>query len=329
MSDVVSEHIMEDATYDEDDRYFDELIRNSAEDEANAMDASIAMDAMDAMEKVDAIDALAAKLKSDADKMPPPPPRLPEPDYDLGKNPFKLFGLQFVVGGGIEATVEYKSVESSMVEFVELDMTSESWILRSGVTPASIKSIWLLHSGEWKSRSCVVLRGIAAATLTPYIQAALQVKQPSLSTIVMNSYFPGLVRNSFTNPYFGAMGMESEAENWHIRNNEIKALTWKIDTDVAIKYTSELSKMYENCRTMHSVYARSSRFEHNLPYFKDVVPTDDNPFDLERCVLALYVYIVHIDAWSATLKGDKQILTNEVRILRKAVADCLDSAENR
>lgn len=262
------------------------------------------------------------KKEEEEELVGPPSPQRPV-DYDLGKDAFRSFGLQFVVSTGIEATVEYKSTESPMVEFVKLEIGNERAIVDAGVNPASIKSTWLMHTGDWPNRFVAVFKGAAAATLAPLVQAAQQVKTPSLSGLVLRAYFPHAVQNSFPSPYTGTLESEKTSDSWHRRHNEIQALTNALDVRVASKCTRDLAEMYENCRTMKPVFNRGSRYEHNVPYFKEMIPKDGEKFDLEKCLLALYVYDVHIDAWSATLKGDKAAVSHEVRILKSGLGELL------
>jgi uncharacterized protein YndB with AHSA1/START domain len=260
--------------------------------------------------------------RKEEELMGPPPPQRPA-YYDLGTDPFRSFGLQFVVSTGIEATVEYKSTESPMIESVKLEIVNERAIVDAGVNPASIKSTWLMHTSDWPSRSAVVFKGVVAATLAPLVKSAQQVKTPSLSGIVLREYFPSAVHNPFQSPYTGTLESEATNESWHRRHAEIHALKTALDVRVASKCTRDLAEMHENCRTMKPVFNRGARYEHNVPYFKNMIPTDGEKFDLEKCLLALYVYNVHIDAWSATLKGDKAVVVHEMRILKSGLGELL------
>lgn len=251
----------------------------------------------------------------DTELMPLPPPLAL--DYDLGPNAFDAFGFPYVVSRGIEANIEYKSPLSAMVLSVTMEITNESYLNEISPTLASeIRRIWFAHATDWPTRRRAVFKGACAAALAVFVQACLEVRFPGYGEQVLVTYIPEAVRNGFANPYNGSLDAEAHKENWRRRNNEITSLVVNLNIRVARKHWKELAQMYKNRRTQKSVFERGTTWEHNTDYINAACKKETESFDLERAVLTLYVYIVQIDAWSATLKGDKTNLTKSVTCLR-------------
>jgi hypothetical protein len=252
----------------------------------------------------------------------PPPPKAPIDD--IGDTAFDSFGFPFVVGLGIEATVEHKSTDSKMVLSVTLEITNEQEVNRESKSRTfDIKRAWFAHATDWPTRNRAVFKGACATSLAVIAQACHEVKYPGYAQTVLQAYFPSAVRNRFLNPYFGRLDAEKEKDSWHNRNNDIEALVTELNIRVARSCTTELSEMYENRRTQKQVFSRGNSWDQNVNYIANAFKTPDGAFSMEQALSTLYVYIVQIDAWSATLKGSKDRMRDAVSVLQGDFVDAV------
>ena len=288
-----------DGDDDDDDDDFIELMREQGERESKR--------------------ARTEKNDQDSERMPPPPPRTPNVDYsyDLGKDPFRSFGLDLVFYNAIEATIEHRSMESTMIESVKLEILDEDKMKDLNRRPSEIKAVWLAHGIDWPHRSCVILRGIAAATLAPFVMAALYASKPSISKIVFGEYFQSMISNEYKNPFTDSFVGAAEKESFNKREREIRDLTNALDVRVALKYVTKLANMYEKRRMMKPIFDRGNRFDNHIAYLSEEIG------DVEDALMKLYVYKVHIDSWSAIFKDDKCKIGPIVSKIRNVLRDRL------